>query len=366
MINDPRIIHLYWKKINSPYGLANKEQLVDAPRLLGSSITVTNTMLAGSEEQSILMKEVIGLSSNSPQWDTKLAHYWNSVSEIIDSNGRDLEVGFSYDVTSIEKKKYIDAYNASVKEDTKIKSDIDIKNYFDSRLKTINEDFDKEVTVSKKISNSRDQERFIKEAYDVKYKRLVRLEGEKYKFGNPISVQDYMLYRMCLIHSQVANEFSLVDKSINIRFYLHSEADVKAYKEETIKLEKDRMNAFLSVVVDPNKVENILYALNYGDVISSEDASDRTIRLNKYSVDNPKKFISVANDSRLETIGLIEKYVSFGILRKLESSQVIVDGLDVTKTIGNDIDEAVNYFKNETNKASISEFAARFKGLPKQ
>jgi hypothetical protein len=348
----------------SPYAHANKEQLVDTTRTLGSTITVTNKLLANSDEQQVLMKEVLGLSSNSPDWDKRLAHYWNSISEDIEVGGRELEVGYNYDVTSIDKKKYVDAFNTNLKEDEKIKTDKDIKKFFDDSYSMIIKDFENSVSASRKL-NAADADKVMVNAYKYKYDRIITLEGQKYKFGTPINIADYILYRLCLLHSHVANEYALADKSENITFYLHSEAEIKAFKEEKVRLEKDRMNVFLSVVASPEKVENLLYAL---ELITNAktDASDRNILLNEFSIREPKKFISMANNSNLQTIGKIEKYIKFGILRRLEGSHIIVDGVDSSKTIGNNIDETINYFTNDSNKPVLSDLTARFNGLPKQ
>jgi hypothetical protein len=358
-------IYIYHKQTLSPYAIANKEHLVPVSKTLGPTINAVNKMLASGEEQQVLMGELLGLSSNSPNWDSRLSYYWNSIAEEIESSGRVLEVGYSYDISASKNQHYIEQFNKLASDNAKFKTSEDIYNYFVNSYKSIIDEFDKAIIQSRRVSSVKDSDRYVNEAYRIKYDKIITLESQKYKYGNPVNVSDYMLYRFCLVHSQVANEFSLVDKSQNIRFYLHSEDEIKQYKETKIKLEKDRMSMFLDVVKSSDKVENLLYALGLGVNIKDSDAADRNIMLNTFSSDNPSKFISMASDKNLELRGMIEKYITFNILKRIDGSSIIIDSVDAAKTIGNNIDEAISFFMTDTNKAYLSELSARFKGLPK-
>jgi len=358
-------IYIHHKLTLSPYAVANKDHMVLTNKTLGSTINAVNKMLSLGEEQQALMGELLGLSNSSPNWDTRLTYYWNSISEEIESSGRLLEIGYTYDVGAIKNQHHIEQFNKTVSDKVKFKTSEDIYNYFVDSYKAIIEDFDKGLVQSRKLSSAKDVDKYVTELYRIKYDKIITLESQKYKYGTPLNVADYMLYRFCLVHSQVANEFSLVDKSQNIRFYLHSEDEIKQYKETKLKLEKDRMTSFLDVVKSSEKVENILYALGMGINIQDSDAADRNILLNTYSSDNPKKFIGIVNNKNLEVIGMIEKYITFGILKRIDGSSIIIDSLDASKTIGNNVDEAISFFSTESNKAYISELSARFKGLPK-
>jgi hypothetical protein len=365
MLIENKKIYIYHKQTMSPYASANKDHLIASPRTLGSAINAVNKMLASGEEMKVLMPEILGVSATSPNWDNRLAYYWNSISEDVDPSGRTLEIGFMYDIDTPEAKAYIESFNKVASDKNRINSDEALLAYFKNSYDKIIEDFKKNLDLANKHSNAKDVEKSTSEAYRIKFDKIIALESQKYKYGKPVNTADYMLYRFCLVHSQVANEYSLVEKSQNIRFYLHSEDEIKQYKEEKIKLEKDRMNAFLEVVKAPDTVENLLYALGLGFTIKDQDAADRNITLNTYSMDNTKKFIQTINNKQLETIGMIEKYIVFGMLRRLDGSTIIVDGVDSGITIGNTIEESVSFFTNKKNEAYLSELNARFKGLPK-
>jgi hypothetical protein len=166
------------------------------------------------------------------------------------------------------------------------------------------------------------------------------------------------------VYSHVANEYDLIDKSTNIRFYLHSEEEVKAAKERENKIEKDRMTAFLEVTKTPEVVEHILYAFGLGHSIKDMDGRDKDIELNKISIENPSKFINLANSKNLKSIATIEKYIVVGLLRRLENTQIVVDGVDPSLILGNSLEEVVGFMSNESNKQYLSDLLARYKGLP--
>lgn len=355
-------IFIHWRVHETSYAYANREGLEASPRTIGSAVSAVSKMLGSAEEQKVLMQDVVGVSPNNELWATKLSNYWHSISEDIDVSGRELEIGFIYDIDSIEKQPAIELLNSRLEKP--LKEDQDIIDYFDTRLAKIKAVRDKAMVASGKLSGL-EGEKVAKAATDIYYNMLWAIETERYKFGVPIEVVDYMLYRYCLVYSHVANSFELVTKSPNIRFYLHSESDIKKAKEFKHKLEKDRINTYIKVIQSTSKVENILYAIGKGDTIKSMDETDQFLLLEEISKNDTKRFVSVANDKNLTTRGLIEKYVAYSLLRRLDGSQVIVDSVDPSITIGNNVSEAISFFTNEKNKANVSEYNAKFKGLAK-
>lgn len=361
---ESKIVFLYWKNLYSAYAIQNKDVFVETVRTVGSSLSASKKMISNSDEMKVLMPEILGFSPTSPEWDTRLAHYWDSLSEDIPVGGKTLEIGFEWGIDNVNKIPYIDAYNKGVGEGKKIKSNQDISDYFKTQYTDIVTKFKSDTKSAQKLGSPDLVEKAINIAYKSKYDSIENLEKQKYKFGTPLNVAEYILYRYCLVYSHVANEYALLDKSNNIRFYLHSEEELKAAKDREIKLERDRMTAFLEVTKSPEAVENILYVFGLGNVIKGMDSRDKDIELNRISVENPVRFISVANNKNLQTIAKLEKLISVGILRRLENTQIIVDGVDASLILGNTLEEAVAYVTNEKNKQHVSDLTARYKGLP--
>ena len=77
--------------------------------------------------------------------------------------------------------------------------------------------------------------------------------------------------------------------------------------------------------------------------------------LEKLSKDNMDKFVELVNNKNLKTIALIEKYITYGFLNRLEGTPIIVDGANPAKIIGNTTDEAVTFFTNTENNKDVIE-----------
>jgi hypothetical protein len=60
---------------------------------------------------------------------------------------------------------------------------------------------------------------------------------------------------------------------------------------------------------------------------------------------------------------MIEKYISSGILKRLDNTHIITDGQNPQIIIGNTLDEALTFFANQINKDVVAEYEARFKAL---
>ncbi len=356
---------IYWKQAFNAYSYANKDHLLEDSRLIGSSLSGVRKMLSKSAEQKAYMSDVIGISPTSPDWDTALNHYWNSLSVEIPIGGKELEIGFVYDVTDSDKAAAIKIFNESNK-DVQFKTDEDIRDYFNKKYEALVSEFNKNLANAESISDEKAKADTINLLYKSKYDKLDLIESEKYKYATPISISDYMLWRYCLGYNHVANEIALVNKSNNIRFYLHSEEEIKKAKEVRRNVEKQRMEAFLSVVKDSDKMNKVMYALRLGHLLDTMDDNDIDIKLNEYSLEHTSKFISTVNMSNLSTVAFIEKLIVSGLLKRLEATEIIVDYTDPTKVIGNTLSEAVSYFSNKENEKDITEYKNKLKGLPKK
>jgi len=257
-----RKVWIYWKPNKSAYALANSEVLDEPPRRLGSSVTAVGKMIANSLEQKALMPSIIGISANSPDWDKALTNYWNSLSEEIPAGGKELDLSFNYDINDTNKSEFIDNINKNISNESgKLKTDNDLVDYIEKRLKNVEIEFKKKIETLKTIENEKQRDEIYNEAYKTRYDSIFRIEADRFKVGTPVNPFEYLLYKFCLVYSQVANTNELVGKSTNIRFYLHSEDDVKQYKEAERKSNRNRISVYSKAISDITKVENIIYAM---------------------------------------------------------------------------------------------------------
>lgn len=364
MLVDNRKVFIFWKDGGSAYANVNKEVVPKDPILIGSSVSSVNKILANPNEQAKLMPQIIGISPTSQDWNKMLNNYWNSIRVEIPAGGKELEVGFIYDINDSSIASNIKSINDGISnEKAKLTKDEDLKKYIDDRIDAINKDFESKMTAASKLSNERDRETKEAELYRIKWNSLALVEGERYKVGSPITIEDYILYRYVMGYRDVANEFALVSKSNNIRFYLHSEVDIKKYKQDKLNVERSKMELFVKVGSDLSLVTDVLYAMGYGSELPTDNV-DKLLMLKEKMETDTNKFISVANNKQLQLIGTIERYVAKDILYRLPGSQIVTDGIEHTKVLGNSLEEVILYFMDKENKATISEYESRFKGLP--
>jgi hypothetical protein len=364
MIKVDKSIWVYWRNKESSYAHANKDVLIEPPRKIGSSITAVSKMVGNHLEQKDLMNSIVGISPNSTDWDKAINNYWNSIGEEIPSGGKKLDLSFTYDITDTSKLEYIKAINDNISsEKGKLTSDNDLKKYIDTRLTNVESEFKRKIEALATITDERHRDEIYNNAYKTKFDSIFRIEADRFKVGTPVNTFEYMFYKYCLVYSDVANTFDLVTKSNRIRFYLHSDEDVKKYKAAERSKSRDRMSAYRKVISDIEKVEDVLYAMGKGLDVSKDD-NDNLLILEEESKNNTENFIAMVDSSTLKTRSLIEKYIIKGILKRIEGTSIIVDGVSSEITIGDDMGNAIKHFDNKNNISIIKKYEDRYKGLP--
>lgn len=365
MLHKSRKVKLIWRRNLSSYAETNKKVLVDDIRKIGSSITAVNKMVSSGEEMRTYLKSMIGVSPTSSDWDKAVNHYWNSLSVPIPAYEKELEIGFVYDITDPEIAKTVKAINDGLPEKDRLKTDADLANFIQARLDRVIEDYKQKVLDAAKLPDENSRSKALNMLYNTKWEQTISIESDHYKVGRPINLEHYLLWRYCLAYRDVANEMSAVEKSPAIRFYLHSEAEAKAEKERKNAIEKNRMAAFLKISSDAAKVDNILYAAGMGEEVKAFDEVDKVLKLQQFSETNSAKFVALSEDPNLSKKAKIEKYIVHGILRRLPNTEIVVDASDPSVIVGNNVSECISFFADSTNKAVVSEYEAKFKGLLK-
>ncbi len=365
MLTDNKTIHIKVRALTSAYAHANKKRLSEAilTNTIGSSVTSVNKMLANSNEQASIMGDIIAISPNSGEWNRELKNYWNSFAYDISETGKELEIGFIYDIYALDRERYITQINKGIRvAKDQLVTNEDLKAYIDSRIDAVEDNFKKAIKATSVISNEMQKAKMIDGAYKIKYDSIHAIESERYKVGKPINPFEYMLYRYCLVYGDVANERALVSKTNKIRFYLHSDSDIRQEKKDKQDTTRTRVKLLLQVTESIEDMENLLYAMNLGNNIPEDDV-DLYEFVEKQSFARESEFIKVANNKNLKTIGTIEKYIFGGILTRSEGSQIIYNPTNMDNPIGHNMDEAVRYFKLQANASVVSELKVRYKNL---
>lgn len=321
----PKQVTIFRREGNSAYFNRNMKMMPESKNRIGSGINSVDRMKSNLEELAVYMPTILGCSATDPKYTERLDNWFNNISKLVPEHGLTLEIGFVYK-------------NQSVREPIE---DVE-KNIFNK------------FTASKKNTS---EERDL--AFKIRDDETIALEGTKYKYGFPINVGEYILWRYCLVYSSVANDIALTNKSGAIRFYIHDSAGEKYKEELQFAIRKKAAITYVKLLDEPSKVNDILW-LHMGENTEINKLSDidKFKAIETLSKVNPDELVRFYEDSSLTLKSRIERMIHYGILRRLQGTSVIVD--ENNDTIGNDMASVIAFFKNtEQNKAAITRFTSK-------
>ena len=204
----------------------------------------------------------------------------------------------------------------------------------------------------------------LKKALNEKIEQLNALESTKYQYGRPENIEEYLMYRHCLLYSEVAKDIALINSNPSIRFYIKD--DVKE-AEKTKKLIEERKLAMRNFVeldgteAKFNAVYTAIAVLNGENLIEAllKDRSLKSSIIMDYANQHPDKFNKVYSDKHIMTKALVETLISRGELIRSEFNQQIstADGAFV----GANLNEAVAYFDNPDNSTVRTAYENKLK-----
>lgn len=329
---DRRTITISLVKNYSLYRKVNDKVLPKRKDYIGGSIKSSRTLSSNKEEVDTYFPNIIGLSPNDPNFISRVKQYLNNIRIPVDELGRTFDISFHY----FHKKDYY-----------KIKAE---------------EEKIEEVYQSANRQNIKN----LREALNEKINRLHILESTKCRLGYPINVDEYLMYRHCLLYNDVAKDVALINSDSNIRFYFKDDQK-EAEKLRKYRLEVNKAKANYVACLADNDLFDAIYTQycvqNSLPVISSlaKDRLEREIEIDKFSTNEPIKFNKIFNNKDIRLIANIEKLVARGELIRSQYNQNIStpDG----EFIGANIGEAVSYFKNPENTSIVDAFINKLKNI---
>lgn len=314
----------------SAYRKVNMKAMGQRTEVIGSSVSSTRILSSNAEEVAAYFPQLIGLSPNNQDFVRRVKEYLSNIQFIVNEEGSTLDVSFAYN-------HYSDYLNIKKAED-------EIEAKFD------------------KVNRANLEE--VKKALKVKLEALNALESTKYKFGHPVNLDQYIVYRHCLLYKDVAKDVALINEDASLRFYIKDEAREAAKQQKLIAEKKKAMQTFVELCGSENKF-NAVYmqiAIRRNDILSvaiARSTSEKEAIVMNYLNDAPDKFNKIVNDKNVIMKGFIETLILRGELIRAEYNQQIstADG----QFIGSNINEAVAYFNNPNNKAVYDAYKTKLK-----
>lgn len=329
---DQRSITISLVKNFSLYRKANDKVLPKKTDYIGGSVSASRILSSNKEEIETYFPNLIGLAPNNADFVTRVKQYLNNIRTPVD------ELGKTFDISFVYKKK--SSYIAIKNEEEKIESDYQKVNRQDlSKLKTALKD---------------------------KIARLNILEGTKYNLGYPVNVEEYLMYRHCLLYGDVAKDIIFINSDSSIRFYFkddQKEADkLRKYRMEINKAKTNYVSA-LSDDTMFNSIYTQYLALHSYPIIAGllEDKYDKEVKLDKFSTEEPIKFNKMFSNKDVKLIGTIELLIAHGELQRSQFNQNISNAEG--QFIGSNMTEAVNWFKQPDNKSTVDTYYNKLKNI---
>lgn len=329
---DIRKVTIMLVKNYSLYRKANDKVLPKRKDFIGSSVYASRVLSANKEEVDTYFPNIIGLSPSDPNFVMRVKQYLNNIRISVDELGRSFDISFHY----YHKKDY-------------------------NHIKDEEDKIDRIYQTSNRQNITK-----LRAALKDKITRLNALESTKCKLGYPINVDDYLMYRHCLLYNDVAKDVALINSDSNIRFYFKDEQK-EAEKLRKFRLEVTKAKAnYVSCLADDTLFDAVytqFCVINNMPVISSlaENRLDREIKLDKFSSEEPIKFNKIFSNKDIKLIATIEMLIARGELVRSQYNQNITspDG----DFIGSNIGEAVAWFKNTENSSIVNALLNKLKNI---
>lgn len=327
---DVRTITIALVKNYSDFRRANERVMPKKTDYIGSSITSSRVLSSSKGEIEAYMPAIIGLASNNDNFVTRVKQYFNNIQISVSELGKTFDISFRYDT----KRDY---YKIKAKEDA------------------INAEYD---------SVPRQNLSKLREALKEKITKLNELESTKYRFGYPKNVEDYLMYRHCLLYTDIAKDIAFINSDKNIRFYFKdNKKEAEKAQRQRLEINKAKAN-YLSCLNDDDLFEAVFigYCVASGMPVLTSLALDETEkqdRLDKFSTEQPAKFNKIFSNKDVKLAGVIEKLIARGELMRLPNNQNILSSTG--EFIGANIGEAINWFKNPENGTAVTAFYNKLK-----
>ena len=308
------LVHNY-----SNYRKVNMKVLGQRKETIGSSITSCRVLSSNAGEVNAYFPALVGLSPNHADFTSRVKAWLSNIQFVVNENDVPLDISFVYNT----KKDYLD---------------------FKKKEDAIDEEYAKV---------DRSNLSAIKEGIKRRVDALNTLESEKYKVGHPVNLEQYIIYRHCLLYRDVAKDTAIVNSDPSVRFYIKDEAKEAEKQKKLTEYRMQAMRNFIELNASPTKRNAVYVAIvasrneNVSEALIKTD-SEKTSYLMDYVNTHPDKFNRLVADKNITTRAFIETLIVRGELVRSEFNQQIstADGT----LIGSNMNGAIAFFNNPDNK----------------
>lgn len=327
---DVRTVTIGLVKNYSLFRRVNDKVLDKRRDYIGSSIESSRILSSNRRELELYFPALVGVDFNNPEFTLRVKKHLNNIRIAVDDFGKTFDISFYYR----HKKDYL-AIAAQEEEINKAYNAI-----------------------------NRSDINALRKGLKLKIELLNKLESSKCELGYPINIDDYIMFRHCLLYNDVAKDLAFINIDKNVRFYFK---DDKKEEEKLTKFRQEVTTAksnYVKCIADDELFQAVYiqYCVLQGlPIISSlaEKAIDKEIKLDKFSAEEPIKFNKICKDVNVKLKSNIELLIAKGELIRSPYNQNITDADG--NLIGGNMNEAVAWFNNPENNSVVKNYFSRLK-----
>lgn len=329
---DTRSVTIGLVRNYSKFREANRSTLPKRVDYIGSCINSSKKLAANKEEMAAYYPQLIGISSSDPDFVRRVKVWLNNIQVKVDELGKTFDTTFIYN-------RYRDYLKIAKQEEA-----------IENRYKLANR------------SNAEELEKALKRKID----DIHALESTKFKYGHPVNVEDYLIYRHCLLYNDIAKDEALINSNAGVRFYFKDDKkEVDRLKKFRGEVNKAKAN-YVACLADEKLFEAVyiqyLSASNLPITpMLLEDEVTKQSKLDKYSQDEPVKFNKFCKDPDVKLKSTIELLVARGIIIKSPYNQNMTT--DDGTLIGANMQEVVAWFKDPLNTPQVEAYYNQLRNI---
>lgn len=317
------------------YSLYRKVNRVSLPKrvdYIGSCIESSRRLSANKVEAEKYFPNVIGIMPNHENFLTRVKQYLNNIRIAVDEQGVTFDTSFRYD----HKADYL-----------KVQDELE---EIEKRYNSVN----------------RNNTAELRKALKAKIDAIDAVERKKAEYGYPLNVEDYLMYRHCLLYNDVAKDMVFINGEQNIRFYIKDNKKEEERKRKQHELANKALQNYVVLLGDSSLFDAVYVqycVINNKPILTSliKDVVDREVELRKFATDYPDKFNKIYSNKDVRIIADIELLIARGELIKSDYNQNITtpDGV----LIGANMNEALAWFKNTENISAVNAYKNKLKNF---
>ena len=317
------------------YSLYRKVNRVSLPKrvdYIGSCIESSRRLSANKVEAEKYFPNVIGIMPNHENFLTRVKQYLNNIRIAVDEQGVTFDTSFRYD----HKADYL-----------KVQAELE---EIEKRYNSVN----------------RNNTAELRKALKAKIDAIDAVERKKAEYGYPLNVEDYLMYRHCLLYNDVAKDMAFINGEQNIRFYIKDNKKEEERKRKQHELANKALQNYVVLLSDSSLFDAVYVqycVINNKPILTSllKDVVDREVELRKFATDYPDKFNKIYSNKDVRIISDIELLIARGELIKSDYNQNITTSDGVL--IGANMNEALAWFKNTENISAVNAYKNKLKNF---